>query len=163
MSRLHRFCREGRADKVAAFVKDHPQLLCRSDLLRRQTPWHVAAKHNRDGVLLSLGSRLEALLDEATRCDDAAAVVRHLSSGHGNLRDMLLNGKDRQGRTPLILACERGHLQACQALLSLGADVGAQDKRERTSLHAAISKGHAACAEAVIACALVSALQPLKR
>ena len=158
MAPLLTLCKEGRADEVAALVERDPALPFGSSWLTRQSPFHVAAKHNCPSVLRALCSRLEA---QGTDVSEQAVIAR-LSRG-ADPRDCVLNSKDRRGRTPLLLACERGSAEAVKALSSLGADVWVRDKWGRTSLHVAISRGHVACSEEVIAAALASTLHPLQR
>jgi hypothetical protein len=162
MAPLLTLVKDGRADKVAALLGREPELIGCTKLLSQHSAFHVAAKHDRPNVLLSLGARVDALLAEATRSDQCAAVVRRLSRS-GNLREVLLNRQDRRGRTPLHLACERGSTEAVKALLGMGADLWVRDRWDRTALHLAIGRGNVACAEEVIAAALTSTVHPLKR
>ncbi len=52
-----------------------------------------------------------------------------------------LNAKDREGRTPLIVAVSMGEPAIAEALIAKGADVKAKDTYDRTALHAAIQIG----------------------
>ena len=52
-----------------------------------------------------------------------------------------LNGKDRDGKTPLIIAAINGEAQIAEALVAKGVDIKAKDKDDRTALHAAILMG----------------------
>ncbi len=52
-----------------------------------------------------------------------------------------LNAKDREGRTPLIVAVSMGEQAIAEALIAKGADVKAKDNNDRTALHAAILLG----------------------
>ena len=74
----------------------------------------------------------------------AAAVSLHLRRGAP------LNGRDAKGRTPLILAAARGHVDVCQLLLDAGADVDLQDGDGRTALAAAQGLGHASVAALIL-------------
>jgi len=49
-----------------------------------------------------------------------------------------INAKDRDGRTPLLLASVNAEKEIVDALLAKGADIKAKDKDGRTALHAAI-------------------------
>lgn len=52
-----------------------------------------------------------------------------------------VNSVDTIGDTPLIAACENGHLDVARALLELGADVDAADVNGATALWVATHKG----------------------
>ncbi|OQR99900.1 hypothetical protein ACHHYP_04002 [Achlya hypogyna] len=54
----------------------------------------------------------------------------------------LLEYTNRQGQTPLIIACTMGHLRCLQVLLLYGANAYAQDAQGHTGLHHACIKGH---------------------
>jgi len=53
----------------------------------------------------------------------------------------LLNAKDTDGETPLLLAVFKGHPKACEALLKAGADPFITDKQGQNALHKAAQLG----------------------
>ncbi|MCL5280548.1 MAG: ankyrin repeat domain-containing protein [Planctomycetes bacterium] len=64
------------------------------------------------------------------------AAIAIIESGKADL-----NAKDREGRTPLIVAASMGEAAIAEALIAKGADVKAKDSYDRTALHAAIQLG----------------------
>ncbi len=64
------------------------------------------------------------------------AAIAIIESGKADL-----NAKDREGRTPLIVAVSMGEKQIAETLVAKGADVKAKDTYDRTALHAAILLG----------------------
>jgi len=52
-----------------------------------------------------------------------------------------INAKDREGKTPLIVAVSMAEQAIAEALVAKGADVKAKDNNDRTALHAAILLG----------------------
>jgi hypothetical protein len=64
------------------------------------------------------------------------AAIAIIESGKADL-----NAKDREGRTPLIVAASMGEPAIAEALIAKGADVKAKDSYDRTALHAAILLG----------------------
>lgn len=74
-----------------------------------QTPLHVAAIYGRPGIM-------QALLQN-NRCV------------------ALINAKDDEGRTPLLVACKAGRLVAARLLLKAGARVDVADHKGRLPIH----------------------------
>ncbi|XP_006891941.1 PREDICTED: ankyrin repeat domain-containing protein 16 [Elephantulus edwardii] len=56
--------------------------------------------------------------------------------------------------TPLLYAAKEGHISTIQTLLSLGADITAQDKRNRSALHLACAGQHLTCVLFLLKCGL---------
>lgn len=54
----------------------------------------------------------------------------------------ILNERDEQGRTALMLAAEKGHLGTIEALLELSANINMQDEHGMTALMYAAKQGH---------------------
>lgn len=71
------------------------------------------------------------------------SVRLHLLSGHD------VDGADERGRSPLMLAATKGHLDICKLLLEAGADPSLRDKDGNDALSTAI-----ACGQMAIACLL---------
>ncbi|MBF0628557.1 MAG: sigma-70 family RNA polymerase sigma factor [Magnetococcales bacterium] len=53
-----------------------------------------------------------------------------------------VNATDGKGKTPLILAAEKGHTEVCRVLLEAGADPAFRDDDGNDALSAAVQKGH---------------------
>lgn len=52
------------------------------------------------------------------------------------------NTQDSAGNTPLIVACQNGHMQACKLLLSHGANLNATNFKGNSALHYCFSYGY---------------------
>lgn len=84
--------------------------------------------HNGENLLFFL-LPLEAYDKESSR------IKRLIDSG------IETDIKNRDGRTPLIIAAQRGHSWALDALISGGANLNITDPQGRTALHHIIKKG----------------------
>ena len=60
-----------------------------------------------------------------------------------------VDGRDAAGRSPLMLAAFRGHLELCRLLLSLGADISLVDDKGCNAAQLAGSRGHVAAASLI--------------
>ena len=52
------------------------------------------------------------------------------------------NGQDRDGKTPLMVAIERGHVQAARYLVKAGANLNTQDNSGRNARDYARASGN---------------------
>ncbi len=83
----------------------------------------------------SSGNTLSSLFRMAALTGVKAAVVFHLKRGAN------VNATDDQGRTPLVLAAERGHADICRILLEAGADPYLRDGDGNDALAVAVRHG----------------------
>ena len=79
---------------------------------------------------------LDGSLHQAAMAGDVSRI-RSLIAGGANL-----NAKNKDGRTPLMLAAMYGHADVVQALLTSGADPNAQDKQGNSAISAVQQSGN---------------------
>ena len=93
------------------------------------------------GFLLGLwSSRARPVLDDKVI---SAAKVGDVSEMKNLLaRNGPVNARDKDNRTPLHWAANKGHKAVVELLIANGADVNAREKAGKTSLHAAAIGGH---------------------
>lgn len=91
------------------------------------------------------GSRRQSLLPGLVKEGDIRALEEEVQR-----RPNLLEEKDLDKRTALIVAAEVGDVRAVQVLLEAGADVTAKDRRQMDALLAAAGRGHRAVLELLI-------------
>lgn len=82
-----------------------------------------------------LGSTLPPLFKMAVIAGGKDAVMHHLRCGAD------VNAADEKGRSALILAAEKGHLEICRILLEAGADPAMRDDDGNDALSSAIEHG----------------------
>jgi ankyrin repeat protein len=66
-------------------------------------------------------------------------------------RTVTVDVRNREGLTPLLLACENRHVRTVDLLLGKGADVKAVDTSGKTALHWAVIGGHPGVVYALLA------------
>ena len=79
--------------------------------------------------------RLPSILKMALLAGAKDSVVFQLRRGAD------INGTDDRGRTPLMLAASRGHVELCRLLIEAGADLALVDAEGLDALQIATNKG----------------------
>jgi hypothetical protein len=150
--RPHRFARElGFQETYKAFlgicengkIQGNEELFKRADLINKpkkngQTPLHVAAKHGSVEVVQQL---IENGVEVTAIDKNGETALHHAArSGVGGLifylvgQGIPVDHKQKSGGTALHLAAAHGNKQAITALLTMKANVNAQDLQGRTPL-----------------------------
>jgi len=130
---LHLAARAGQV-AIVRELADHGATLAARDSASR-TPLELALTHGRTQVavlLVQLGAPLEAQAMLVTLVH--AGVWDRDSVDFLLRRGADLNRPDAQGRTPLHLAVNLGHLETVKRLIARGADVNRPDGAGRTAL-----------------------------
>lgn len=112
----------------AALIEKHAEMahLLRSGAGKRQ----AVPDSNSDSY-----AELNAALHQAAIDGDVSKIRGLLASGAN------VNAKNKDGRTPLILAVLQGRVDVVQLLLNNGADPNAQDKQGETAMSAVRKSG----------------------
>lgn len=76
---------------------------------------------------------------------DADSAAKHLEAGRP------VNCRDSAGRTPLLIAAQKGYLDLCAVLLQHGADIDAKDSSGNTAITLAQAAGCSDVAELILA------------
>ncbi|KAJ1557371.1 hypothetical protein HK405_000096, partial [Cladochytrium tenue] len=101
----------------------------------------------RTGDETEIGRAEQTLVRAVTEGDEATVVSVLARHGH----ELNLEVRDRQGRTMLMVACQRGSAAIATALLQAGADANARTASGKTALALAAAGGWAAAVRAVLA------------
>jgi len=117
-----------------------------------KTPLGIAARDHMLCVkivrsLLRHGAHIDSeIILEAIRGGDSVVVEELVTNANENV----VNSKDKQGKTPLILASRLGYSEIVKCLLKHGAHVDSVENYGWTALHIAANKGHLSIAEVLI-------------
>jgi ankyrin repeat protein len=79
--------------------------------------------------------------------DVLAAIMQHIGPGAVQIS---LNKQSKSGWTPMLEACDRGHVKAIEILLSEHARVDVFDDAGKTGLHLAAANGHIQACETLL-------------
>ncbi|KAF3903899.1 Ankyrin-3 [Dactylellina cionopaga] len=119
-----------------------------------QTALHLAAERGNIQIvkaLLKKGAdisieckKLQTILHRAAWGGSKAVMMELLSQKSTSYR--IRNWVDKDGKTALHIASEKGHNQLVELLLGCGAAMDIQDSMEQTPLHLAAQNGHIAVA-----------------
>jgi ankyrin repeat protein len=128
---------------VEGSAVDMPNMMGRTSLMH-------AALSSGDVVTVLL-DKAKAFIDVCRQDIDGKTAMHH-AAAEGNVEAMLTliaasptaacNISDRWGRTPLWLACEKGHQAVVDALLSAEADTNTPDCGQKTPVEIAAENGH---------------------
>lgn len=146
-----------RVDDAVKQLQGAPNMLLKQHWCKKQTFWHVAAKHGRDALLEALNQAVHQHLYTLSRIGTTivlAGLFSQIRKQQGSANDTTLSShaaavckilagtQDRRGRTPLMLACQRGHSSTVKLLLDMGVDIWTADKSRQSALHYACEQGN---------------------
>lgn len=114
------------------------------DNINGRTPLHAAAFNNNDECLKIISLIVNSKLSSSARLNETydyySNANEETNQTNGIYNSKLANLRDSLERTPLMIAVEQGHLSTINFLITqMGADVFANDSKNRTALHRAVS------------------------
>ena len=88
----------------------------------------------------------------------AAKVNIHVAAGEGNVGEVkaylkaggIIDKRDADRWTPLMLAVREGHIEVARQLLRSGASLEAKDGDKWTAMHVAAANGHPQCCQLLL-------------
>ncbi|MVW79751.1 ankyrin repeat domain-containing protein [Bordetella sp. 02P26C-1] len=110
-----------------------------------RTPLMLAMENNHDAILPMLKCRLTAWLDslEHLSVDEASDALIDMKIVYDcdferqdaldTLWHMVVNARDHEGNTPMLLAMKNKHYECCKALLFRGADVDIRNDHDESA------------------------------
>lgn len=151
---LHMASTYGHIAIFKRIVECHPKLLEQRTIRSGMTPLHLAANWGYEQIVKVC---LENQADVTVQDNDGwtALMTAVYDEGKGTLDTLIqhikgidsgqshnLNTCDNEGKSPLMVACERGWDQGVEALSKAGASFDLVDNRGRTALHYAVMSGN---------------------
>ncbi|XP_030644286.1 transient receptor potential cation channel, subfamily N, member 1 [Chanos chanos] len=142
--------------------REEAELCARQENQKGETPLHLAAELRKEAVheegedIVIIRTLMEHNADVAAATRQAGETALHYCARVGNtgvLQEMLsnvpanqlqtaVNKHARNGRSPLLLAAERGHTEVVRILLQNHARVDVFDEDGKAALHLAAEQGH---------------------
>ncbi|KAL1535484.1 hypothetical protein AAHA92_28257 [Salvia divinorum] len=148
----------GDLDSVRGIIKRQRSIV--PDLTDREAEalYRAAARHSDVAALLLDAGLRVGVSDEArwagkgwagmhaaAAFDRAGEIEERVRAGEG------VECRDREGRTPLILAAGKGNVRSVEVLVAAGANVDARSRDGRTALYRAAANGDSAVVEMLVA------------
>ncbi|KAJ7415148.1 Uveal autoantigen with coiled-coil domain and ankyrin repeats [Pitangus sulphuratus] len=127
--RLMKAAERGDVEKVSSILAKKGVTPTKLDVEGRSAFHVVASKGNLDCLNTILVHGVDITATDAAAMSDCSSSIQLLCD-HG----AVVNSKDGDGRTPLVLATQMCRPAVCQLLIDRGADVNARDKQNRTAL-----------------------------
>uniref|UniRef100_A0A452HI83 Uncharacterized protein n=1 Tax=Gopherus agassizii TaxID=38772 RepID=A0A452HI83_9SAUR len=139
---MHRAAEKGQDDAVKVLLQAGAYIYSLDK--EAKTPLHLAAQNHHTHIL-------KRILKEEARCYKDQQNFLHMATALGyaisqgfdkTVKVLLEAGANKQSKTPLHLAAEKGDHAMVELLLSFNADPNAMDKEKKTPLHTAAMGGH---------------------
>lgn len=133
---------------VEHLLASHANIADQIDWPDRRTPLHLASQSGHQGIMELLVNHYRA--DENRQVSGGVGSSRPPSDDEESTKWSIINAKDPDGMTPLMLACAGGHEGVARLLMLLQPNTTLRDATDHTALYYATICGRESLAEMIL-------------
>ncbi|CAF2821950.1 unnamed protein product [Rotaria sp. Silwood2] len=123
---------------------------------QRMNAFHIAAKSNHHELITLLCNHIKQSAKLQSMGSHSNSITTIIDSDRSNIEQtsvtlrLYIDAQNEDGKTPLHLASEQGHISCIEILLNYGANVLIENYLGQLPLHVAIQNGHSQCVDLLI-------------
>lgn len=145
----------GSAD-LCSLLLTYPSIRWDTADKQHRNAFHIAAQNNHSELISLLINHIQQtakLQTMKSRCNSITPVISSERLNNPQISSTLrlyIDAQDEDGKTPLHLASEQGHIACVEILVNHGADFFLVNYLGQLPLHAAIQNGHSQCVDILL-------------
>jgi ankyrin repeat protein len=124
---------------MCSLLLTHPSIRWETVDKQRMNAFHIAAKHNHYELIEFLCKHIQIIDSNTDNTQQTSSTLRQY-----------IDAQNEDGKTPLHVASEQGHMLCIKSLLEYNADILLANDLGQLPLHTAVQNGHTQCVELLI-------------